>query len=440
MKIKRVYRTSADEHFLSCKEPSRKADGKPTILIGGAIGGAFRGFGGAITEASAYVLSLMNEKQRKEVLRRYFCKGGLNYALGRLTIGASDFALDSYDYLEGEDRSLKSFSLKHEECFLLPILEEIQKIKGEPLTLLASPWSPCAWMKDNHDVCHGGHLLKEDYTLWAEYECRYLEEMAKRGFPISMISIQNEPQAVQVWESCIYSAEEEGRFVLTLREKLDQRGLKDVGIYIWDHNRDLIRERAKATLANSKVNDAVAGIAFHWYVSEDFEQVRLTHEDHPDKHLLFSEGCIETTNQKGVKMGDFKNGERYARNIIGDLSSFADGWIDWNIVLDEQGGPNHVGNFCEAPVQYLGKSGSVLYNHSFYCIEQFSHFILPGAQRLTLGVPHSLHGVAFRNPDGEIALVIQNETDDDYSEVLRVGGESCFLTLKQHSVTTYLLG
>jgi glucosylceramidase len=439
MKIEQIYRTSVDEHFLSCQEPLRKAEGEATIVVGEALGGDFRGFGGAITEASASVLSLMTKKQRNEVLRRYYGKSGLNYVLGRVCIGSSDFALDSYDYLEGEDRSLKSFSLKHEERYLFPVLEEIKKIKGKPLTLLASPWSPCAWMKDNHSVLHGGHLLQEAYPLWAEYECRYIEEMGKRGFPISWISVQNEPAAIQVWESCIYSAEEEGQFVLALREKLDQHGLKNVGIYIWDHNRDLIQERAKTTLSDPKVDAAVDGIAFHWYVSEDFDHVRLTHQDHQDKHLLFSEGCIETVNQKGVKMGDFKNGERYARNIIGDLSSFAEGWIDWNIVLDEEGGPNHVGNFCEAPVQYLRKSGTVLFNHSFYCIEQFSHFILPGAQRLSLKLPLPLQGVAFRNPKGTIALVILNETAADHSEVLSVNSNSCFLSLKRHSITTYLL-
>jgi glucosylceramidase len=439
MKIEAIVRTSEEEHFSPLEVTLKRTRAKPNVLLGEEVGRPFQGFGGAITEASAYVLSLMDETKRNEVLQRYYSKSGLNYVLGRVAIGASDFALGSYDYLDGEDKSLQSFSLRHEERYLFSVLEEIKKIKGQPLVLLASPWSPCAWMKDNHDILHGGHLLAEDYPLWAEYECRFVEGMAQQGFPIAMISIQNEPEAVQVWESCLYSAEEEGRFALVLREKLDQHGLRDVAIYLWDHNRDVIRERARVSLSDPRVNAAVAGIAFHWYVSEDFSQVRLTHEEHPDKHLLFSEGCIETTNQKTVKMGAFKNGERYARNIIGDLSSFTEGWIDWNIVLDEEGGPNHVGNFCEAPVQYLRKSGTVLYNHSFYCIEQFSHFIQPGAQRLRLEIPAPLKGVAFRNPDGKIALVLLNEDDSDHPAVLSLTGPSCFLTLKGHSVTTYLL-
>lgn len=440
MKVIKVYRTSEAEHFVSLKELPPLTKANPTLRLGDSFGPVFRGFGGAITEASAYVLSLMEEKQRSEVLQRYYGKDGLNYCLGRVAIGSSDFALASYDYLEGEDRSLKSFSLTHEERYLFPVLEAIKAIRGQPLTLLASPWSPLSWLKDNHEVCHGGHLLKKDYPLWAEYECRYIEEMAKRGFSIAMISIQNEPAAVQVWESCIYSPEDEAEFAMVLRDKLDQHGLQKVGIYIWDHNRDLIRERAAKTLADPQVNAAVEGIAFHWYVSEDFAQVRLTHEDHPDKHLLFSEGCIETVNQSGVTMGEFKNAERYARNILGDLSSFADGWIDWNIVLDEEGGPNHVGNYCEAPIQYLRKNHSLLFNHSFFAIEQFAHFIQPGAKRIAFEGSPSLPGIAFQNPDGTIALVFLNETSAQTSEVLSLGASSCFLSLKAHSITTFLLG
>jgi glucosylceramidase len=438
MKVIAENRTSVKEHFVPLKEVLLPSDKEATIRIGDNVGRPFKGFGGALTEASAYVISQMDEKQKNEVLQKYFSKSGLNYVLGRVAIGSSDFSLGSYDYLQRDDRTLQSFSLSHEEPYLFPLLEAIKRIQNKPLTLLASPWSPLAWMKDNKDVCHGGHLQKEFYPLWAEYNCRFIEEMAKRGFPIRWISLQNEPAAVQVWESCIYSAKDEADYALILREKLDEHSLNSVGIYIWDHNRDLIAERADETLRDPKVNAAVEGVAFHWYVSEDFSQVRLTHERHPDKSLLFSEGCIETVNQSEVKMGAFANGERYARNIIGDLSSFAEGWIDWNIVLDEKGGPNHVGNYCEAPVQYDCKTHALYFNHSFYCIEQFSHFIQPGAYRKEMKIDSpALHGVAFLNPEGNLALVLWNEGPSQES-TLDYRGEKVLLHLATHSITSFL--
>jgi glucosylceramidase len=439
MKIVEAYRTSVNEHCVPLKETYPESIKESTIILGKKTGEHFQGFGGAITESAAYVLSLMTPEQRRAVLQGYYGKSGLNYHLGRLCISASDFSLSSYDYLSGEDHSLKSFSLAHEDRYLLPVLKEIEEIRGEPLTLLVSPWSPCAWMKDNHEMAHGGRLLPEYYGLWAEYECRYLEEMAKRGIHPSWISIQNEPQAVQVWESCIYSSEEEADYALVLRKALDQHGFQKTGIYIWDHNRDLLVQRANETLSRPEVNRAVEGIAFHWYVSEDFAQVKKCHEEHPDKHLLFSEGCIETVHVPEVKMGAFANGERYAKNIIGDLSGGTEGWIDWNIVLDEQGGPNHVGNYCEAPVQYDRKNHVVLFNHSYFCIEQFARFILPGAERIALSFKNpDLQGLAYGNPDQSVALVLWN-SGISQNAVFEVGEKKYSLTLLTHSVSTFVL-
>lgn len=439
MKLNAIYRSSETEHLQKLSFKKVSFEGEPTISVLSLedLQQTFLGFGGALTEASCYVLSLMDEKQRNEVLEGYFSKSGLNYALGRLAIGSSDFSLSSYDYLQGRDESLKSFDVSHEKKYLLPVLKKIEAIRGEPLNLLASPWSPCAWMKDNNDLLHGGHLKKEYYSLWAEYEARYLLAMKELGVTIEKISIQNEPAAAQVWESCLYTAKEEAEYALILRKTLDNHGLQNVGIYIWDHNRDLILERANETLQKAEVNAAVEGIAFHWYVAEDFQNVLKTHLAHPDKHLLFSEGCIETVNRPEVAMGAFRNGERYARNIIGDLEAFAEGWIDWNIVLDEEGGPNHVGNFCEAPIQYNRKTHAVYANPSYFCIAQFSHFISPGSRRVNVLNRSGLKVTAFLNLDGTLVMVVLNE-GAKVSGKIQVLDESCFLTFNAHSVTTFI--
>ena len=159
--------------------------------------------------------------------------------------------------------------------------------------------------------------------------------------------MQNEPAAKQTWESCLYTAEEERDFVRDhLGPALHAAGHADVKLLVWDHNRDLLVERATPIYADAEAARYVWGAALHWYVSEDFTQSSALHAAFPDKHILFTEGCWEG----GVKLGQWDRGERYSRNMIGDLRNWVCGWIDWNMVLDTRGGPNHVGNWCDAPV------------------------------------------------------------------------------------------
>ncbi|WP_152393295.1 glycoside hydrolase family 30 protein [Paenibacillus guangzhouensis] len=398
------------------------------------------GFGGAFTEAAAYTLSRMSKEKRAEVLRSYYDQeNGLGYTIGRVHIHSCDFALENYTYVEDHDTELKTFNISRDHKWVLPLVKDAANVKGSPFTMLASPWSPPAWMKTNGEMNHGGHLKPEYAEVWARYYTKFIRAYEAEGVPIWGITVQNEPDAVQIWDSCIYSAEQERDFIKNhLGPVMHAEGLQDVNILFWDHNRDIIVERASVVLSDSEAAKYIWGTGFHWYVSEEFENVGKIHELFPDKHLLFTEGCQEG----GVKLGEWFTGERYGRNMIGDLNNWTEGYLDWNIVLDETGGPNHVNNLCDAPIIADTVTDSLHYNSSFYYIGHFSKFIRPGAVRIGLHAdqnPKGIYVTAFQNPDGRIAVVVMNESDHDHPFTLGFGEHIASHSLPAHSIATYVM-
>lgn len=397
----------------------------------------FIGFGGAFTEAAAYTLSKISAEKRHEVLKSYFDKeSGIGYSMGRIHIHSCDFALSNYTYVEENDTELKTFDISHDTQWVIPMLRDAQVIRGEELKILASPWSPPAWMKDNQEMNHGGKLLPEFRASWAKYYTKFIKAYAERGIPIWAITIQNEPEACQKWDSCLYTEEEEKVFLRDyLGPIMHSEGLGEVKIFIWDHNRDVIVRRATGVLSDPEAAKYAWGTAFHWYVSEDFENVGKVHDLFPDKHLIFSEGCYEG----GPKLGEWITGERYGRNIIHDLNNWTEAWLDWNLVLDEKGGPNHVSNFCDAPIIADTQTGQLHYNSSFYYIGHFSKFIRPGASRIALDNPiPQLYATSFINVDGSLASVFMNESESPVTFKLQFENSITQLSLEAHSIVTCL--
>ncbi len=396
------------------------------------------GFGGAFTEAAAYTFYRMNPAKRDEIIMKYFDpQSGIGYSIGRVHIHSCDFALENYTYVEENDRELKTFDISREDKWTIPMIKEAVKARKGDINLLASPWSPPAWMKTNKDMNHGGQLLPEFREAWANYFVKYIKAARAKGLNISAITVQNEPAAVQTWDSCIYSAEEEGAFVRDyLGPILEKEGFGDIKIYIWDHNRDIIVERAAGALSDPETAKYVYGVANHWYVSEAFENLSKVHELYPDKHILFSEGCQEG----GVHLGSWITGERYGRNMIGDFNNWQEGWLDWNLILDENGGPNHVGNFCDAPVIADTATQEIHYNSSYYYIGQFSKFVRPGALRIDVSadVESAVQHVAFKNEDGSVVLIVMNESDNVQNLNAKLGDEYVWHALPAHSIATLI--
>ena len=398
-----------------------------------------QGFGGAFTEAAAVTFYKASREIQKEIIRAYFdIKEGHGYSLCRTHINSCDFSLGNYAYSEVDgDVELKHFSIDRDQKALIPMIKEAYLQKGEELKLFASPWSPPAWMKTTGKMNNGGKLKPEYRETWARYYCRYIKEYKKEGINIWGLTVQNEPEATQSWDSCIYTAEKERDFIRDyLGPELMKQGLGNIKIIIWDHNRDRMFERAKVVLDDPTASKYVWGVGFHWYGMDKFDNVQLVHEIFPDKKLFLTEGCQEG----GPHLGSWDLGERYARSIINDLNRWTVGWVDWNIILDETGGPNHVENFCSAPIIVDTKNNTLHYQSSYYYIGHFSRYIRPGAVRIVCATTRDdLEATAFLNPDGKIAVVVLNRTDKDIPFVLKFKKFSARTKISPHSIMTFLI-
>jgi glucosylceramidase len=399
------------------------------------------GFGGAFTEAAASTWLKLSPGQREALLHAYFDPAqGHGYSLCRVHMNSCDFALGNYAHVEQpDDHALESFSIERDRQALLPMIQAAQRMAqagGRELKLLASPWSPPAWMKDSGRMNDGGRLRPECRAAWAQCFVRFIQAYAAEGVPIWGVSVQNEPEARQRWDSCLYSAEEERDFVRDhLGPALHAAGLGAVRIVVWDHNRDAMVERASVIYGDPEAARYIWGTGFHWYVEDHFDHVQLVHDAWPDKQLLFTEGCQEG----GPHWGRWELAERYARSILNDLNRWTVGWIDWNLLLDEQGGPNHVGNFCSAPMLAVPAEDGLHAQSSYAALGHFARFIAPGAQRvLCAATREALECTAFVNPDGSLAVVVLNRSEHDLAFSLTLDGIGYAADLPAHAIATFL--
>jgi glucosylceramidase len=403
------------------------------------------GIGAALTDASAETFYKLSEKNQELFLESYFSiDNGIGYSLARTIIHSCDFSTKSYTYIDEGDAELKTFSIDHDREFRLPFTKKALEAAGGKLTMYASPWSPPAFMKTNNNMLKGGKLKPEFYQPWANYYAKFIKAYEKEGIPIWGLTIQNEPMAVQRWESCIYTAEEERDFLKKyLGPTLEKEGLGDKNIIIWDHNRDLLFERSTIILNDPDANKYVWGSGFHWYEdwkdgSPMYANVAKVNEAFPDKKLIFTEGCNEGYDLH--RINDPKLAERYGKSMINDFNNGTVAWTDWNILLDETGGPNHVGNLCFAPVHGDTQTDVLTFTNSYYYIGHFSKFIRPGAKRLSTGTTaNHLSATSFMNTDGSIVVVALNESDEELKYLLSIDAKTANLKMPAHSIQTIIL-
>lgn len=397
------------------------------------------GFGGAITESAGYVFSKMDEKTKQEFLSAYFGPGGNGYRIARVSLDSCDFSLGHYSAMnDPDDSELTSFSLARDEQYVLPLIYAAQKAAGVPIELMLSPWSPPAFMKTSGQRNGGGKLKPEYRALWAKYICRYIEEYQKRGLKVRYLTIQNEPMAAQKWDSCLYTAVEEKEFLRDfLYPTMKAHDLNDVKICIWDHNKELMFERA-CDIIDDVTDKMVDGIAFHWYSGDHFEALSLLRNRFPHKELIFSEGCVEYG--AFAASAHLQHAQKYAHDILGNLNGGMSAFLDWNVLLDEKGGPNHVGNFCDAPILFNTVQGLIEKKLSFTYIGHFSRYIKQGARRI--GVTRytdKIEVTAFQNLDKTIVAVFLNQTEVTQKVVLRVCGEIGKFELPASSICSVTL-
>lgn len=409
------------------------------------------GFGGAFTESAAYNYAQFSDEQKKEFLEKTFSRdNGIGYNFGRTHINSCDFSLDIYSYVESGDMTLETFNIERDKKYIIPFIKDAMKYCDDELVLFASPWSPPAYMKTNENVIRGGKLKEEYKIVWARYYAKYIKAMAAEGINIPAITIQNEPNARQSWESCNYSPEDERDFIEKfLIPMLDEEGLGELKIMIWDHNKERVYDRTKRIFTSKAVEDRVWGVAHHWYTGDHFEGLRLVHERF-GKTLVSAENC-GSINEDAHYLA-----ERYGKELFGDFSNFTAAFCDWNLILSDKGGPFHnrsekttacagivfedKSSGCHAPVLFDTEKNEVIYTPIFYYIGHFSKFVMRGAKRVaTTSYHEDMYAIAFKNPDGSIALVVMNVTDRTLPAVIRRNDVCTKIMLEAHSIMTVLL-
>jgi len=402
----------------------------------------FMGIGAALTDASAETFYKLSKENQDCFMEAYYHpEKGIGYTLARTIIHSCDFSSESYTYIEKGDSALITFNIDRDKQFRIPFTKKAIQAAGGKLTMYASPWSPPAFMKTNNNMLRGGKLKPEFYQPWANYYAKFIKAYEQEGIPIWGLTIQNEPMAVQRWESCIYTAEEERDFLKNyLGPTLESEGLGDKKIIVWDHNRDLLFERANVIFNDPEASKYAWGAGFHWY--EDwkdgqpmFDNVSNVNEAYPDKKILFTEGTNEGYSLDRIE--DWKLPERYGRSMINDFNNGTVGWTDWNILLDETGGPNHVGNLCFAPVHGDTQTDELTFTNTYYYIGHFSKFIRLGSKRISsVSSGNQLLTTAFLNTDGSVVVVIMNQSDAEVNFSLSMSLKSAELKALPRSIQT----
>lgn len=403
------------------------------------------GIGGAITDAAAETFANIPECKQQELIRAYYDdEQGIGYTMARTSIHSCDFSSQSYTYVQENDATLDSFTIAHDLTYRIPLIKKAMQTAGGQLTLLASPWSPPAWMKTNDSMLKGGKLLPEYQQIWANYFVKFIHAYEKEGVPIWGLTVQNEPMASQTWESCLFTGEEECDFIgHYLGPTLHKNGLHDKKLIAWDHNRDLIYQRACAVLNNIDAAKYVWGIGYHWYETWTgsemlFDNLRKVKDAFPDTQLIFTEGCIEKFDFN--RINDWELGEVYGHSMINDFNAGACAWLDWNVLLDETGGPNHVGNFCFAPIIADTQRGELHYTNSYYYLGHFSKFVKSNAKRIISSSNRdSLQTTGFINPDGSTVVIVLNTTEIEIDYHLWIDGKAATVKSLPRSISTLVI-
>ena len=467
-----VYETSESGNALTKITDFSTDENTPTVQVSINPEEKFQtitGFGGSFTEASASLLNRLSKENRKKILDAYFSEEGANYSLTRTHIASCDFSLSNYTYAKVEnDLLLENFTIEDDKNDLIPMILEAKAISKEGFNIIASPWSAPPWMKDNKKYV-GGKLLPEFNDSFALYFSKYLNAYKKEGIDIWGVTVINEPHGNgNNWESTHFSPEEMTLFVQNhLGPKLEKDGWGKVKIFGYDQNRAGLPEWVDAMYKDEQTSKYFAGTAIHWYESTyDFfaKELQYAHKKAPNKYLIETEGCVDSEiphwqddawywKKEATDWGwdwasekdkhlhpKYAPVNRYANDIIGCLNNWVDGWIDWNMVLDRQGGPNWFKNWCVAPVIVDPEKDEVYFTPLYYTMAHFSKFMRPGAVRIgcTISNPE-LVATAVKNPDGTIAIAIFNPTEQKQNIELSINNQKTNTSINAKALQTVVV-
>lgn len=465
-----VYETSAGGHSLTQVQTVASKEYEIQLTVDTTVEyQTITGIGGSFTEATAQVLSALSDDKRQEVLNAYFGSEGAQYSLTRTHMGSCDFSLTNYSYAAiAGDKHLDHFSIKEDLNDLIPLILDAQNSSETGFKIIASPWTAPPWMKDNNSYV-GGKLRDEYQESYAQLFVKYLDAYKKKGIDIWGLTVVNEPHGNgNNWESMHFSPDEMTSFVRdVLGPTLEKSGWNHIKILGYDQNRAGLDEWTQSMYANQENAKYFSGTAIHWYEStfKVFEKsLQRAHVKAPDKYLIQTEACVDSEvphwrddawywKKEATDWGwdwapedqkewhpKYSPVHRYARDIIGCLNNWVDGWVDWNMVLNKQGGPNWFKNWCVAPVIVDTEAGEVYYTPLYNIMVHFSKFIRPGAKRIHWEHQDSdLLVTAVRNPDTSLAVVVFNPSQTSKVFQLKVAGVEQVIRISKNALQTIVI-
>jgi len=428
------------------------------------------GFGGSFTESSAYLVNQLSAANRDKILEAYFGESGARYSLTRTHMNSCDFSLSQYSYAPvAGDTTLEHFSIEEDTADIIPMIKGAMAKSKEGFKIMASPWTAPPWMKDNNQWV-GGKLLPQYYDTWALFFAKYADAYKAEGIDIWGFTVENEPLGNgNNWESMHFTPEEMTDFVANhLGPTLAAEGKGSLKILGYDQNREHLKEWVDAMYSSEESTKYFSGTAIHWYAStfEVFpEALQYAHEKAPTKHLIQSEACVDAEVPKWQNDAWYWSKEatdwgwdwapeedkkyhpkyvpvyRYARDIIGCLNNHVDGWVDWNMVLNRQGGPNWFENWCVAPIIVDEEADEVYFTPIYYTLSHFSRYIRPEAKRIGWECSdEQLLVTAAQNPDGSIAVVLLNQGEEAKQISLTLDGKTKKFAISGKAVQTVVVG
>ncbi len=430
------------------------------------------GWGCAMTEAACYLLSQMSEENRKKALAKWFGPDGMNARFIRMHIDSCDYSLSEYQAVADPiaDPELNTFTIDRDRKWTIPVVKEALAMANGQLQVLLSPWSPPYQWKTPPEFSQndaavyggaevkidttkpgrsfGGRLKKEYYGSWARYLVKFMQAYLAEGIPVTMLSLQNEASAATSWDSCLWSGEEEREFLKNhLYPEMEKAGLAGkIAVFIWDHNKERAIEHIDAFMADKDAADKVDGFAFHWYSGDHFEALDLLRRQYPDKFLMHTESCPLHMPGKALSMSpgedgvlnnawdagagmldprkiDHNDAIAYAHDMIGDLNHGMQGWMDWNMVVDQNGGPRHVQGGFGAPL-VCEEDGSLRTTIMYEYLRLVALAFRPGAVRMGKSVfGRDVEAAACRNADGSYGLLLLNQAKETVNVNIRMGGK-----------------
>ncbi|MBP6431637.1 MAG: glycoside hydrolase family 30 protein [Ferruginibacter sp.] len=466
----KIFETSASGNKLTAIKPVKaSATANQITLKPQQKYQTITGFGGSFTQSSAYLLNKLSKANRTKILQAYFGKQGANYSLTRTHINSCDFSTHQYAYnTTPNDTTLTQFDISEDEKAIVPMIKDAMKISKDGFKIIASPWTAPPWMKDNNNWV-GGKLLPKYYDTWALYFSKYFTAFKKHNIKFWGITVENEPHGNgNNWESMLFSPKEMRDFVeFNLGPKLEKDGYGNVKILGYDQNRAGIKEWVDEMYSTPNTSKYYAGLAVHWYESTyDYfgEALQYAHQKNPSKHLINTEACVDAEVPKWKDDNWYWSKEatdwgwdwasekekylhpkyvpvfRYAGDIIGCLNNYVDGWIDWNMVLDKQGGPNWFKNWCVAPVIVDDEKDEVYFTPLYYTMAHFSKFIRPGAVRIGFeNADKELMVTAAKNVDGSIAVILFNPTEQAKKTTLNLNNKATGFTIAAKAIQTVFI-